>query len=92
MLEIQWFGVLTVPVIIALVKVLTDHVGMSKKAAPLAAVVIGVVGSFVAYQFGDNPMVENLFNGLLASLTAMGLYSGAKATTEGFKRDEDIYN
>ena len=53
-------------------------VGMPSKYIPLVCLVIGTLLAMVMYGFTSEVMV----NGLVASLTAMGLYSGTKATVK----------
>lgn len=65
-----------VPVIVALVSG-AKMMGLPSKFSPLLSVVFGVV----AFSFlGDGEMAPRIFEGLVAGLSASGLYSGVKAT------------
>lgn len=70
---------LAIPVIVALVSA-AKMAGLRSKFAPILSLVVGM-GLF--YFFGDNAEAgERLFIGILAGLSASGLYSGAKATVK----------
>lgn len=67
---------IAVPVIIAMVSAL-KAAGLSSRFAPIIAIILGVVGFYFG---GDADVVTNVFNGIIAGLSAAGLYSGTKAT------------
>lgn len=68
---------IAVPLIIAIVSAIKTA-GMSSRYAPILSICLGV-GLF--YFFGDNfDVVDSIFIGLIAGLSASGLYSGAKAS------------
>lgn len=68
---------LAVPVIVALVSA-AKVAGLKSRFAPLLSVSLGIV---LFLLLGDNAEVgERVFLGLLAGLSASGLYSGTKAT------------
>lgn len=70
---------LAVPVIVALVSA-AKVAGLKSRFAPLLSISLGIV---LFYFFGDNAEAgERLFVGILAGLSASGLYSGAKATVK----------
>lgn len=66
---------IAVPIIIASVE-MAKMSGLSKKYAPLFAVVLGV-GLFGLFCAGD--LTSCLFEGLISGLSASGLYSSAKS-------------
>lgn len=68
---------LAVPLVLALVEV-AKRAGMESKYAPGLAVLLGVVFMGV---WGDGAFADQLFEGLIAGLSASGLWSGAKAMT-----------
>lgn len=63
---------IAIPVITALVKGIKG-LGLSSKYAFLVSVLLGVVGF---YFMGDQDTVGNIFTGVVAGLSASGLYSG----------------
>ena len=67
---------IAVPIIIGVVQAI-KNVGLSSKWAPLLSVALGLVFFFF---WGDLGTGENLFTGLIAGLSAAGLYSGVKAS------------
>lgn len=70
---------LAIPVIVALVSA-AKMAGLKSKFAPLLSLALGMV---MFYFLGDNAEPgERLFIGILAGLSASGLYSGAKATVK----------
>ena len=69
---------LAVPVIIGLVEV-CKRAGMDTRFASGLAVLLGV---FFMGLWGEGVLSEQLFEGVIAGLTASGLYSGAKAVTK----------
>lgn len=70
---------IAVPLIVALVSIVKTA-GLKSKFAPLLSLGIGV-GLF--FFFGDNTdALDRVFIGILAGLSASGLYSGAKATVK----------
>lgn len=69
---------LMVPIIIALVSGV-KQAGMDSKWAPVLSIVLGMVGF---YFLADGEVGVRLFEGLVAGLTASGLYSGVKATIQ----------
>lgn len=54
--------------------------GMSTKYAPLLAVVLGIVFGGL---YGGFTIEACINTGLVAALTVMGIYSGAKTTVKG---------
>ena len=68
---------LAVPVIVALVSA-AKMAGLKSRFAPLLSIGLGIV---LFYFLGDNVDAgTRLFTGLIAGLSASGLYSGTKAT------------
>lgn len=67
-----------VPVIIALVAGV-KQAGMDSKYAPILSIIFGLAGF---YLLGVGEIGPRLFEGLVAGLTASGLYSGVKATLQ----------
>lgn len=64
-----------VPVVLGVVEAI-KRVGMASRYAPLASLVLGVAG---AYLIGG-ALNEVVIQGLIAGLSAAGLWSGVKAT------------
>ncbi len=69
---------IAIPVIVGIVSA-AKTAGLRSKYAPLLSIGIGV-GAL--YLFGDGTTVSRLFEGLIAGLSASGLYSSAKAVTK----------
>jgi hypothetical protein len=67
---------IAVPVIIALVSAIKG-VGLDSKYAPIVSILLGI--SFMAGG-GEGTIFMKIFEGIIAGLSASGLYSGAKAT------------
>lgn len=67
-----------VPIILGVVQAL-KVAGLKSKYAPITAIALGVAGF---YFFSDGEVANRVVEGLVSSLSAMGLYSGAKATIE----------
>lgn len=65
-------------IILGLTEVI-KRAGLSSKYAPLLAVFIGLIYAFLTQGLS----VESLTLGIVAALTAMGLYSGTKSTIKG---------
>lgn len=65
---------LAVPVIIGIVEAI-KKIGLSSTWAPIVSILLGMV---VYFFWGEAFVAENLFTGLVAGLTASGLYSGVK--------------
>lgn len=64
-------------VVIGLTQV-AKQVGLPSRWAPLAAVVLGVLGLWGLTFFA--PATEVIFTGIVVGLSACGLWSGVKAT------------
>ena len=68
---------LAVPIIIAVVSAIKTA-GMDSRWSPILSIALGV--GFMCF-FGSNAtLISNILEGLIAGLTASGLYSGVKAT------------
>lgn len=68
---------LAVPIVLALVEV-AKRSGLSSKWAPALSVALGLLMLGVWGTEGD--VLQNLLEGLVAGLSASGVYSGVKAT------------
>ena len=77
-------GVLAVPVILAIIE-LFKKVGYDVKHAPIVAIVLGQVFALGSLYLGDTQLYTAVVMGLLAGLSAIGLYSGVKNEAEAFK-------
>jgi hypothetical protein len=83
--EIVWFGVAAVPVIVALVQLCKTSFKLPSQFAPLAAVVFGIAGGLGLHLSHEtaHTFAQAVFGGLLAGLSAGGLYSGVKSLRNG---------
>ena len=69
---------IAIPVIVALVSAF-KVAGLDSKFAPILAVLLGLAGFAL---IGEGSMAANLFEGVVAGLSASGLYSGVIKSTE----------
>lgn len=67
---------LIVPIIMAIVTALKTS-GMDSKWSPLTSIGLGIL---ILVTVSDSDIMMRVFEGLVAGLTASGLYSGTKAT------------
>lgn len=58
---------------------LIKQVGINRRYLPVIAVVVGILGSFALAQTYSIPLV---LEGLVAGLSAMGLWTGARVVTD----------
>lgn len=77
-------GIAVIPVIVAVIE-LAKLLGYPKEHAPILAVVLGLVASFGLQYYGDTVIYEAAVQGLIAGLSAVGLYSGVKNEVEAIK-------
>lgn len=68
---------IAIPVIVALVEAIKRASGMDSKYAAILSVLLGALGFAL---LADGEMVAKIFEGVVAGLSASGLYSGTKAT------------
>ena len=79
-----YVGAAGVPIVMALVQVAVKPFVKDKRVWPLATIVLSVawnelIGTFLL----ETPPQDSLAIGLLAGLTALGLWSGGKNTVSG---------
>ncbi len=77
-MEVTGQFLLLIPVITALVSVF-KRAGLASKYAPLLAVVLGILGALGL----AGPTFLVALSGIVAGLSAVGLYSGTKTTIRG---------
>ena len=80
--------IITTPLVIAIIIGLVEvfkKIGLNKKFAPLLSILLGLVFSFLVIYFADTPVLNAIIGGIIIGLSATGLYSGVKNTTEGLK-------
>ena len=78
------YGVSTIPITVGLVE-LAKRSGLPGRWAPLCALPIGIGLNFLAMsQPGFEPRRAVIY-GIVAALSAVGLWSGTKNTIEGLK-------
>ncbi|ADD02629.1 hypothetical protein TthWC1_1571 [Thermoanaerobacter thermohydrosulfuricus WC1] len=83
-MDMQWWGIPAIPIIIGITE-LAKQVGLPKKYAGFFSVVVGIIGGIAISFFGDSEVAKNIVSGLVAGLTAVGLWSGTKNTIEALK-------
>lgn len=71
-----------IPVVVALVEFL-KRLGLPSKLAPLTALALGIAGALFYVAPGEPGRA--VLSGLIIALSAMGLYSGPKATAQALK-------
>lgn len=81
MSELSVYGVALVPVIMGMIELL-KRTGVPNKYSPLIALILGIFSGFYYLAPGDPQ--KALFFGIIAGLSAVGLYSGTKNTLQGF--------
>lgn len=81
-MEIQWWGVGAVAVVMAVVEVL-KRLGLSTKLAPIAAILVAEFIGVVAAIYSGSVVAKALFDSLIVALTAIGAFSGVKNVREG---------
>lgn len=86
--ELYVYGFALVPVIVGMVELL-KRAGMPKRYSPVASIVFGLIAGFYYLAPGDPPRA--VFFGLVAGLSAVGLYSGTKNTMEELKNKQGAY-
>jgi len=77
--SLTWWGIPAIGLIVALVE-LAKGLGFPSRYAGILAVGFGIAGGIMAYVFADSPAVTAAVNGLLAGLSAAGLWSTVKNT------------
>ena len=74
MLEVSSQFLILVPIIVGLVQACKE-LGLTSRYAPLLSVLLGIAGAFLLGS-GSNAVLQ----GIVAGLSAAGLWSGTKAT------------
>jgi len=68
---------IVVAVIVGLVEAVKRATNLDTRFAPIVSVVLGLL---IVGLFGVEGVTSNLLDGIIAGLTASGLYSGTRAT------------
>jgi hypothetical protein len=68
---------IAIPVLVALVEAIKRASNLDSKYAAILSVALGALGFAL---LADGEMTARIFEGVVAGLSASGLYSGAKAT------------
>lgn len=66
------------PIVVALVEAIKRAFMPSDRVMPLVAVVVGLIVASVGYPFTDMELVLRLWSGVLAGLSAVGLFELGK--------------
>lgn len=75
-----------VPVILAITQAIKMATGdRLRKWAPIISLALGVAASFLFNHDHDMTMGDQLMSGIIYGLSASGLYSGTKSTSEAVK-------
>jgi hypothetical protein len=72
------FSAATVPAVVGLVQVCKD-LGLPTRAAPAAAVTLGVLAALLQLYAGTWPALQAVAMGITLGLSASGLYAGAQS-------------
>jgi L-lactate permease len=78
-------AVAIVPIILAVIQAL-KMVGMPNKYSPIASIALGIIVGFV-FRHEAADLSQTILAGVTYGLSASGLYSGVKATSENIKND-----
>jgi L-lactate permease len=78
-------AVAIVPIILAIVQAL-KLVGMPNKYSPLASIALGIIVGFI-FRHDTADLSQTILAGVTYGLSASGLYSGVKSTSETIKQD-----
>lgn len=81
-MNIQAFGIALVPATMGITEV-AKSVGLPTKYAPLVSLGTGILLGVVTT---SESSIHGVLTGIAIGLAASGLYSGAKALTEGVKK------
>jgi len=82
-MDIDFTAVVTLaPVVMALVEI-AKRTGLPSRWASLAALVSGVIVSLLYAATVTGDVGQSMFVGILAGITAAGVYSGGKAIVQG---------
>ena len=76
-MEISTSYMVLIPLVIGVVQVI-KIAGLSKRYVPLASVILGAVGAIFLGGFDSTSLVQ----GVIAGLSASGLWSGGKAVLD----------
>lgn len=80
------FGISAVPAIVGLVEA-CKRIGLPSRAAPLAAVVFGILAALGQLYYTKWPWVPSIAAGIALGLSAAGLYAGSKAVFSSSSSD-----
>ena len=82
-----------VPVILAITQAIKMATGdRLRKWAPIISLALGVAASFLFNHDHDMTMGDQLMSGIIYGLSASGLYSGTKSTSEAVKGENGNTN
>lgn len=76
-MEMEFAGILIVPLIIGLLEVAKKS-GLNKKTIPILSLIIGLIAGIFLFSNGD--ILTGVVQGLYMGLSSVGLYSGTKNT------------
>lgn len=76
------YDIVILPVIVGIVQVL-KNLGLSSQWAPIASVILGLIGGFFYVAPGD--VLQSILSGLALGLAAVGLWSGPKTTAKALR-------
>lgn len=88
-LDFTTFGtgaIAVVPIVIAVTQALKMTGWVKDKYAPLVSIAIGMLIGFIA-DHNSADLTNTLLNGVIYGLSASGLYSGVKETTEAMAQE-----
>lgn len=78
-MEVPVFELVGAVVVAGVVQAIKQAIDLPSKFAPLLSIAIGVLAGLVWASTGDATATVGGISGLIAGLTASGLYSGQKA-------------
>jgi hypothetical protein len=78
-------AVAIVPIILAIIQAL-KMIGMPNKYSPIASIALGIIVGFI-FRHETADLSQTILAGVTYGLSASGLYSGVKSTSETIKND-----
>jgi hypothetical protein len=82
-------AVAVVPIIIAIVQAFKLTGWITDKYAPIVSILVGIgIGIIADHKMAD--LTGTILNGVMYGLSASGLYSGVKVTSEAVKNDKEV--
>ena len=79
----------TVPIVVALTQIVKVGGWISPKYLPFVSIIFGILISFL-FAHDTRDFSANILAGILFGLAGSGLYSGLKASSQAFAREQSM--